>query len=239
MRRRSMVVLAVLSGLFSVVTAVAVNVATGGTLPEPVAWPVVGVLAVAAIGLAVWQQRVPSEPARVVNELPARTGLTGREGDLQHLRRLIRSGHHVLALVGPPGVGKSALAVQVAHEYSARYPEAHLFAVLRGAAPDPVRPESVLERFLGTLGAPENDRGGTVDELAARWRARLAGRRLIVVLDDARDAAQVRPLLPGDPRCLVLITSRRMLHDLPGAAQHTLGALTDDDARRLLGEAAA
>ncbi|WP_305788679.1 NB-ARC domain-containing protein [Symbioplanes lichenis] len=244
MGRRSVVVLGVLSGVFSVVTAVAVNVATGGTLPEPVAWPVVGGLAAAAVALAVWQQRVPGEARTTVSELPAGTGLTGREGDLERLSKLIKGGHRVIAVVGPPGVGKSALAVRVAHEHRSRYPDGQLFAVLRGADADPVRPESVLERFdrtlnTGTPNATGTDHSATLDELAARWRARLAGRRMIIVLDDARDAAQVRPLLPGDTATVVLITSRRMLHDLPGVAQHTLGALTDDDARRLLREAAA
>ena len=232
-RGQVLVILAVSSGLLSVLLAVAVNIATGGTLPEPLdrvswlAWPSVGLLAAITVGLTVWQQRLAgpvespphSRPSRrPPAELPAAPDIfAGRADDLAAIDHPLAVGNRVLALLGPAGVGKSTLALRIAHDLRDRYPDGQLFAVLRGAGPDPVAPEALLVRFLGVLGVPEDERRGSVDDLAARWRSALAGRRVLIVLDDAHDAAQVAPVLPGDTGCLMLVTSRRILPELPGA----------------------
>src|SRR4029077_12741885 len=105
-----------------------------------------------------------------------------------------------------------------------RFPDGQLFATLRGASAEPVPPELVLSRFLAAIGRPDDERRGTVDELAARFRSAVAGRRLLVVLDDAADSDQVTPLLAGG-RCLTIVTSRRVLADLPGAVSVPLAGL--------------
>ncbi|WP_203788315.1 ATP-binding protein [Paractinoplanes rishiriensis] len=232
---------AVASVLLSVLLAVAVNVATGGTLPGPLsgvaglAWPAVAVLAVVTGWLAIRQQRSGPAPSPVPAELPAApAAFAGRAADLAAVRDLAAGGP-VVALVGPPGVGKTALALRFAHDRRSHYPDGQLFALLRGADPDPVAPGAVLARFLRVLGVPDDDRGGSVDDLAARLRSALDGRRVLVLLDDARDAGQVRPLLPGGSGCLVVVTSRRQL---PGLPQHDVGALTDEESRALLSAAA-
>ncbi|MFG3582979.1 ATP-binding protein [Streptomyces sp. NPDC047990] len=252
-RGRVQALIGVVSGLLSVLLAVAVNVATGGGLPpafDPVArlsWPAVGVLAVVVGWLTVWQQRLGPSPgagtpdarpaAGPPAELPPVSGLTGRVRDLSVVDGLLERRYGVVALAGPPGVGKSSLALRVAHGLRSRYPDGQLFAALRGASADPVAPEAVLSRFLAALGVAEDERRGAVESLAARWRTELADRRVLLVLDDARDAAQVAPLLPGGADCLAVVTSRRVLAALPGAVTHVVGGLDPADGLALLVEA--
>lgn len=247
------VLIAVTSGLLSVLLAVAVNVATGGTLPAPLAglswlaWPAVALLALVAVWLAIWQQHLvgaelpiadPRPVAQPPAELPAPPTVFDRADDLAAIGRLIEAGRRVVAIVGPPGAGKSSLALRLAHDRRHHYPDGQLFTTLRGADADPVPPEAVLIRFLGALGVPDDERRGSADDLAARFRSALAGRKMLIVLDDAHSAGQVQPLLPGAPGCLVLVTSRRLLTELPDATLHLLSGLDAADALALLADAA-
>jgi tetratricopeptide (TPR) repeat protein len=247
--RRAVILIGVVSGLLSVLLAVAVNVATGGSLPAPVdrfawlAWPMVGLLGVLGAGLAIWQYWTADRPGdapppavrRPPAELPpAPATFAGRVADLDAIERLVASGRRVVALVGAPGAGKSTLAVRVAYRHAPAFPDGQLYAALRGATADPADPATVLARFLGVLGVPEDERVGDVDALAARYRSTLVERRVLVLLDDARDAAQVTPLLPAGTGCLVLITSRRHLAELPGAEPLRVGGLDPADALAVL-----
>ncbi|MFL6074755.1 MAG: ATP-binding protein [Mycobacteriales bacterium] len=135
----------------------------------------------------------------------------------------------VCALDGIGGVGKTALAVRWAHRVAGGYPDGQLYADLRGyAAGDPVPPAEALGRFLRALGVPADQVPAGTEEAAALYRSLLAGRRMLVLLDNARSADQVRPLLPGAPGCLVVVTSRDRLDGLvavDGAARMTLDVL--------------
>ncbi|MEV0719365.1 NB-ARC domain-containing protein, partial [Asanoa sp. NPDC050611] len=237
---------AVVSTLLSVLLAVAVNVATGGTLPAPLAplapyaWLVVAVAAAVTAVVAIRDARADDRPAPPAPPAQLRSdgGYTGRTDDLARLRRMVDEGHPVVVVTGPPGVGKSALAAHAAHALRARYPDGQLFAPLGGGSGLLADPATVLTDLLDALDAAVS--GPTdADRLAARYRSTLAGRRVLVLLDDARDAAQVRPLLPGAPGCLVLITSRSPLADLAGAAGLELAVLGDGDALALLRSAGA
>jgi tetratricopeptide (TPR) repeat protein len=140
----------------------------------------------------------------------------------------------VVVLVGKPGVGKSALAVHVAHRLRDRFPDGQLYCELGGSGYEPVPPAEVLARFARALGAP----GSAIpdDEVgrAELYRTLVAGRRMLVVLEDAAGEQQVRALLPGTGSCAVIVTSRTMLTGLPGAAVHELDVLDPQRARELL-----
>ncbi|WP_067811956.1 AfsR/SARP family transcriptional regulator [Actinomadura kijaniata] len=143
-----------------------------------------------------------------------------------------RRGPLVFGIAGAPGVGKSALAVHVAHRMAALFPDGQLYAELR-ADGAPVDPAEVLRRFLRDLG--EVGLPATLEERAALFRSRTAGRRVLVVLDGAVTAGQVRPLVPGAAGCAVLVTGRACLAGLTGVRLVRLGPLAEDDGVRLLG----
>jgi hypothetical protein len=117
----------------------------------------------------------------------------------------------VSAIAGKGGVGKTALAVHVAHQLQSRFADGQLYVNLRGAEAQALDPAGVLVEFLRTLGVAPKEIPDGLAERARLYRARLSGRRVLVVLDNAADEAQVRPLLPGDPGCAALVTSRRRL----------------------------
>ncbi|WP_073266071.1 ATP-binding protein [Cryptosporangium aurantiacum] len=256
-----LVALAMASAVTSVLLAVAVNVATGGELPgrlaplEPYAWPAVAVAALITALLALWQQRpvaepepAPPPPAVVPPrnrpaELPAQPALfTGRAEELDRILAAVDEGAPVIAVSGPAGVGKSALALHVAHRIADRYPDGALFVRLRGAGAEPADPGDVLSRLLRSLpdapGADEGELRGDTETLAARFRTRVADRRFLIVLDDAGSSAQVRPLLPGTPGSLVLVTSRPVLAELAAATLIRLGVFSVAEARDLLARVA-
>jgi tetratricopeptide (TPR) repeat protein len=107
--------------------------------------------------------------------------------------------------------------VHTAHTMRAQFPDGQLFAELRGMGVHPAGPAEILARFLRDLGVAPDGIPDSAEELAAQYRSQLTGRRVLIVLDDARDAAQVQPLLPGSASCVVLVTSRRWLSDLAGS----------------------
>ncbi|CAM5490655.1 AfsR/SARP family transcriptional regulator [Streptomyces fumanus] len=160
------------------------------------------------------------EPRHVPAQLPADLPcFTGRADVLEQAARFTADGAgtlRVLAVDGIAGVGKTALAVHVAHRIAARFPDGQLFADLGGFSPagGPADAGEVLAGFLAALGVDAARVPARTDARAALFRSVLATRRVLVVLDNADDAAQVRALLPGSSRCTVLITGRRRLTDL-------------------------
>jgi DNA-binding SARP family transcriptional activator/tetratricopeptide (TPR) repeat protein len=182
-------------------------------------------------------------PRPVPAQLPAAiAGFTGRTNHLRRLDGLLPdplAGATVATVTGPAGVGKTALAVHWAHRVRDRFPDGALFVDLRGYAEGrAVRPIEALTAALYALGVPAPEVPTDVDQASARYRTELAGRRVLVLLDNARTPEQVRPLLPGEPGCLVLVTSRERLNGLiarDGAQRINLDVLTPEEADDLLG----
>jgi tetratricopeptide (TPR) repeat protein len=142
----------------------------------------------------------------------------------------------ISAVDGAAGIGKTALAVRWAHRVQHRFPDGTLHANLRGYGPgEPATPADVLDSFLRALGTPSERMG--LEALVGLYRSLLAGRRVLIVLDNASSADQVRPLLPAAPGCMVLVTSRDSLTGLvvtDGALRLTLDLLTEPEAQQLL-----
>ncbi|WP_192809991.1 AfsR/SARP family transcriptional regulator [Actinomadura rudentiformis] len=156
---------------------------------------------------------------------------TGRHREIETIcdPMLAGRGPLVFAVSGGPGLGKTALTVHVAHRMAALYSNGQLHADLRGSDP-----YVVLGRFLHALGVDEQVLPWSLDERVALYRSRTAGRRVLVLLDDAADEAQVRPLVPGAAGCAVLVTGRTWLAGLAGARLLKLGVPAQDEAVRLL-----
>ncbi|MEU7070877.1 BTAD domain-containing putative transcriptional regulator [Streptomyces narbonensis] len=177
-------------------------------------------------------------------QLPASAGsYVGRRRQMRELDALVSPDparrSHLVAVVGAPGVGKTALAKHWAHARREHFADGQLFVDLRGHSPLPtLRPGDVLAQFLRALGAPPDQLPADEDEAAALYRTLLADKQMLIVLDNARDAEQVRPLIPGAQGCAVVITSRSRLAGLvasDGARQLVLDVLDPDEARQLLG----
>jgi DNA-binding SARP family transcriptional activator len=173
---------------------------------------------------------------------PDMAAFTGRDGELGRITgaivRAAGSGGVVAirAIGGMPGVGKTALAVHAAHLLRDQFPDRQLFIDLRAHTPgqDPLTPEAALGALLTAAGADPRFLPGDLDGRAVMWRDRMAGQRALLLLDNAASSAQVTPLLPGGDSCLVLVSSRRYLADLPGAVVPILlEALLPDQAREM------
>jgi tetratricopeptide (TPR) repeat protein len=181
-------------------------------------------------------------PSSTPRELPPVVGdFVGREDVRARISDVLANdtGVAVAMIVGPPGVGKTALAVQVAHDSQARFPDGQLYADMRGysSAPALIAAE-VLARFLVSLGMPSARIPSDPDELAALYRSRLADRKVLILLDNVVNPNQVRPVLPGTSGCAVIVTSRnelRGLTALQGVRPITLGVLPVEQSRALLG----
>lgn len=249
-------VLIAVSTLLSVALAVAVNVATGGSLPgvlhgyEWLAWPVVGLLAAGTAAVAIWHAapapaaaiRGQGSPPQVrAAELPGYIGeLTGRDGEFNALLAavptLLLSGPGspvILTISGQAGVGKTSLGLRLAHEVVDRYPDGQLWIELRGASAQPAVPDAMLRRVLLVLGLSAESVPEDVAARRALYRSVLADRRVLIFLDDAASAEQVRPLVPGARGCLVVVTSRRQLF-LNATASCRLEVLDEQSAVELL-----
>jgi NB-ARC domain len=183
-------------------------------------------------------------PAQLPPAVPA---FIGRDAELASLDALLHPKAAaagpatvvIAALSGTAGVGKSALAVHWAHRAAAQFPDGQLYVNLRGFDPDgaAMEPSEALRGFLDALGAPATRIPESLSAQAGLYRTLLAGKRILVVLDNAKDAGQVRPLLPGSPGCLAIVTSRNQLTGLvatDSAYAMTLDLLGSGDARELL-----
>jgi DNA-binding SARP family transcriptional activator len=183
-----------------------------------------------------------SAPAVRPRQLPPDiASFVGRERELAALECLLGQAGPggsmvIVAIDGAAGVGKSALANHAAHRLASQFPDGQLYVDLRGdaAGPAPLRPGEVLGRFLRALGADGRHLPAQPEERVGLLRSLLAERRLLVVLDNAATAAQVRLLLPASPTCAALITSRRHLAELDGAVHLHLDLLGADESVALL-----
>ncbi|MEE6263148.1 BTAD domain-containing putative transcriptional regulator [Plantactinospora sonchi] len=181
---------------------------------------------------------VPSQaPAPVAD-------FTGRADELRRLGEALvpsagsvaRPSSRVCVVAGPAGMGKTALALVAAERLEAAFPDGQLYADLRGGSTRPATTGEVLTRFLLGLGVTDGRVPGDEESAAALLRSLLAARRVLIVLDDARDAAQVRPLLPGRGGSRMLVTSRNRLVTLEGARRLDLTTLGTQEALDLLAE---
>jgi DNA-binding SARP family transcriptional activator/tetratricopeptide (TPR) repeat protein len=184
----------------------------------------------------------PAVPAQLPGDVP---GFAGRGGHLARLDALLATAAEaptavvITAVSGTAGVGKTALAVHWAHRVADRFPDGQLYVNLRGFDPggQVMAPAEAVRRFLDALGVPAERIPPDLDAQAGLYRSLLASKRVLVVLDNARDAEQARPLLPGTPTALVVATSRNQLSSLvavDGAHPLTLDLLTETEARELL-----
>jgi tetratricopeptide (TPR) repeat protein len=183
----------------------------------------------------------PGRPIPVVpRQLPADvSGFVGRGAELDELARLVRANLPMAIVTGTAGVGKSWLAVHWAHRMAEAFPDGQLYVNLRGFDPTgaPMTAAEAIRGFLDAFEVPPDQLPVSFHAQVGMYRSLLAGRRVLVLLDNARDVDQVRPLLPGSPGCLAVVTSRGQLAGLvaaDGARPVTLSLLTADEARDVL-----
>ena len=202
-----------------------------GEVPEPVAEAPIPVTAPPV-------EAPTPEPKAAPQQLPPDVSdFTGREAEVAMLRkRLARptTATTVCVIAGTGGAGKSSLAVHTAHLVREHYADGQLYVNLRGVHAASLEPVEVLARFLRALGAPLPSIPDGLEERADLYRTLLADRRVLIVLDDAADERHVRDLLPGGSGCAVLVTSRRRLPALAGAAHVDLAVFAEAEATELL-----
>jgi DNA-binding SARP family transcriptional activator len=180
-------------------------------------------------------------PAQLPGMVADFTGRDALAAELAHELRM--TGKHattVAAVAGIGGVGKTTLVVGVAHAVREHFPDGQLYVDLQGATRTPTHPEEVLGSFLRALGTPDDSIPQGAAERSALYRSLLDSRRVLILLDNARDAAQVRPLLPGTDGCATLVTSRHRMVDLAGARLFDLDVMGPEEAltlfTRIVGE---
>ncbi|MDX3230928.1 BTAD domain-containing putative transcriptional regulator [Streptomyces sp. ME19-01-6] len=197
-----------------------------------------------ATPVAVADHAMPPPPP-VPRQLPATIpDFTGRDAFVHELGEQLTTAEGgvmaISAVAGIGGIGKTTLAVHLAHAVRHQFPDGQLYVDLQGASPTPAVPETVLGSFLRSLGTPDSDIPDGMEDRAALFRSLLGGRRVLVLLDNARDAAQVRPLLPGTEGCATIITSRVRMVDLAGSHLVDLDVMSPEEAltlfTRIVGE---
>jgi LuxR family transcriptional regulator, maltose regulon positive regulatory protein len=186
------------------------------------------------------QSPAPSQPATAARTLPRDVAsFTGRQRELERLAEAAAGAVGVVAIHaigGMAGVGKTAFAVHAAHRLADRFPDGQIFLPLHGHTPgqEPVDPADALASLLLTVGAAPGQIPSGLEARMGLWRDRVAGRQLLLILDDAVDSVQVLPLLPASGGCLVLVTSRRHLLALEDATAVSLDTLPAAEAGALL-----
>jgi DNA-binding SARP family transcriptional activator/Tfp pilus assembly protein PilF len=198
-------------------------------------------------GPAAAPEAAPAAPARGNSSTPRMlptdvADFTGREHQIEAIiRELDRATGDpqqlavpIVVVAGKLGVGKTALGVHVSHRLASRYPDGQLFADLHGWQAEHVSPMQILERFLRTLGVPGTSIPDGLEERAEMYRGLLSDRRVLVVLDNAGCEGQVLPLLPGNPRTAVIVTSRSRLGGVPGAVHVDIDVLPPQQCIKLL-----
>ena len=184
----------------------------------------------------------PAPPSPATCTLPADTAaFTGRGKELRGITAAVTAAAEagrvvaIHALDGMPGAGKTALAVHVGHQLADRFPDRQLFLDLHAHTPgqQPMTPQAALASLLTADGADTRHLPESLDERATLWRDRMAHKQVLLILDNAASSGQVTPLLPGSAGCLVLVTSRRYLGDLPGAVSMLLDILPPEEAQRM------
>lgn len=178
-----------------------------------------------------------SPPAQLPSDI---SDFVGRAELLERLQRRLAAGNEthtavpLVAITGMPGVGKSVLAVHLAHRVRTSFPDGQLFVSLRRSTGEPISASECLEGILRAIGVARHDVPASLEQRSNLFRTRTADRDLLIVLDDALSAAQVSPLLPGSPRCAAIVTSRFGLHGLAGAQVVELDPLAVDEGVQLL-----
>jgi DNA-binding SARP family transcriptional activator len=186
----------------------------------------------------------PAAPAATVETLPKPAQLppdvhdfVGRADEIVDMKDYLCSGEpSVVELTGLVDMGKSSLAVHVAHAIRSNFPDGQFYASLHTRDDGPVDPAEILTGFLRSLGVHDSRLDGTLSELTALWRTVLAERRVLIVLDDAYDSEQVFPLLPAAAGSVAIVTSLRPLIYIPGMRSIKVGPLTSEDALELFGK---
>ncbi|MEU4355680.1 AfsR/SARP family transcriptional regulator [Streptomyces virginiae] len=183
----------------------------------------------------VWSPIVPVVPAQLP---PSIADFTGRADQVSRIRETLTTGDKeslaLVALSGKGGVGKSTLAVQAARRVAEQFPDGQLYIRLRTADTRPLDPLVALKRFLRALGVGEEGIPDDLEECSELFRSRTASSRMLILLDDAVSEAQVRPLLPGSPGCVVLITSRPRLTGLESATHVDLDVFNAEESGALI-----